>query len=90
MCVCVGVCVCVCVCVFPLAPVSALLVWVCFVAQRMRVSVPQRLLMPFSMSGQHKLWSMEKSIHKGAAEALVAVAAPCPVDFCHNDASAST
>ena len=47
------------------------------------LSLAQRLVSPFRMSGQHKLWKLEKQVYTGAADALVPVAQPARtrVDF---------
>ena len=42
---------------------------------------PQRLIMPFPMGGQHKLWKLDRRTVMNAEQGLKAVAAPVPTSF---------
>ena len=42
---------------------------------------PQRLIMPFPMGGQHKLWKLDRRTVTNAEQGLKAVVAPVPTSF---------
>uniref|UniRef100_A0A7S2XVX9 ASCH domain-containing protein n=1 Tax=Fibrocapsa japonica TaxID=94617 RepID=A0A7S2XVX9_9STRA len=48
----------------------------CFLAEN-----PQRLMLPFQLSGQHKIWVLDGEATKAAKAALQPVEGPCPIPF---------